>query len=423
MLSLRSLLVAAAFLPLILPAADWPQWRGPDRTGHVPAGERVPETLPAEPKILWRLKIGEGFSSPVVAGGRVIYMDNVGGMETVHALDQKTARELWKEPVADVFKDTQGPPGPRCTPMIDGDRVYAQSSRGEFNCRALADGKLLWRTSFTNDFGSVFIGEKGTAPGATRHGYNASPLVDGARLYLTVGSTNGASMVCFDKMTGKVIWKSQDDLAAYAAPFIATVEGIRQVLYFTSDGLIGLRADTGSLLWRFPIKTAYARHVTTPVVYENLVVVSSHQAGLFGVRITRGGAGQKAEQAWVSKDGAMNFSSPVAVGKHLYGLGPAKNLICVEIPTGKLAWTQDGYFPGSAEKAEAGFLVMGKNILSLTDSGMLVLFEASPAAFKEISRAQVCAATWCNPAYTDGKLYLRDGVKGTGELLCAELLP
>ena len=408
---------------LVCRGGDWPQWRGPDRTGHVPAGIPVPEKLPAEPHYLWKFKIGESFASPVVAAGKLVYADNQGAKETIHAIDADTGKEFWRVQIDDVHKDSQGPPAPRCTPLIDGDRVYAQSCKGEFQCLNLADGKVVWRVSFTNDFGSIFIGEKGQAPGATRHGYNGSPLVVGEYIFVTVGSTNGASLVCFKKKTGDIVWKSQNDQAAYSPPVLATIHGLEQIVYFTCDGVIGLEMKTGKLLWRMAIKTAFARHAVTPVIFENVVVVSSHQAGLIGVRISKEGDAFRAEQAWVSNEMAVNFASPVAVGKYLYGVGPTKNLFCVEIPTGKVQWSKDGYFPGSADKAYAGFLVMGKNILSLTDAGELVLFAAAPAEFKEISRLQVCAQTWCVPAYANGKLYLRDGIRNTGELMSVELMP
>jgi len=166
----------------------------------------------------------------------------------------------------------------------------------------------------------------------------------------------------------------------------------------------------------------FGRHVTTPVCYGDIVVVGSHQIGLVGVKVSRSGSGFQAEQVWLSKDAAMNFSSPVAVGKSLFGLGPAKNIVCVDIETGKALWSQDGLITTSADKAHAAFLVMGKSILTLTDSGQLILFAADPTGCKEISRAQVCAMNWCSPAYADGKLYLRDGLKSTGELLCVDLL-
>ena len=405
-----------------LRSEDWAQWRGPERTGHVPENWPVPAKLPTEPKVLWRIKTGESYASPVVSAGKVFHSDNVGGKETLHAVAAATAKELWSAVIDDVHTDTQGPPAPRCTPLVDGDRVYAQSCKGELQCLNVADGKSIWHINYPKDLGAVFIGEKGTAPGAARHGNNASPIIDGDHLIACAGGTNGASVVCLDKRTGKVIWKSQNDQAGYAAPVIATIAGVKQVICFTVEGVLSVAADDGRFLWRIPVKTAYARHATTPVIHDDMVVVASHQVGLLGIKVSSVGDTLKAEQVWVNKEEAMNFASPVAVGKYLYGLGPAKNIVCVEIPTGKVMWSKEGYINTSADKAHSAFLVMGKNILLSTDSGELVLFAADSTECKEISRAQVCGLNWCNPAYADGKLYLREGVKATGELLCLDLL-
>ena len=404
-------------------AADWPQWRGPARTGHIATAEVALEKLPSEPKIVWRLKVGEGLASPVVARGQVFYFDAVAGKETLHAIDAATTREIWRATFDDAFEDTQGPAGPRCTPVVDEDQVYAVSCKGELQCLGAADGKILWRANFAKDFQAEFTGEKGPARGAARHGNNGSPLIVGDRLYACVGGTNGASVVAFDKYTGRVLWKSQSDQAAFAPPVFATLANAEQVVGYTADGLIGLKPDNGQLLWRVPVKTQFGRHVTTPVVVDDTVVVGSHQAGLIGTRISFESSGFKAERAWLSREQAVNFSSPVIVGKHLFGLGAAKDFICVEALTGKLMWSKAGYITTSADKAHASFIVLGKNILALSDSGELVLFAADPAEFREIGRAQVCGVNWCNPAYADGRLYVRDGIKTTGEMFCVSLIP
>lgn len=400
-------------------AGDWPRWRGPENTGAVIDRREWLKVLPAEAKPVWKLPAGPGFSSPVVEGDHVLFLDNQDGKETIHLLSATDGSSRWKEPLDATFKDNQGPPGPRCTPVLDGSLLFAQSSQGELQCRQVKDGKLVWRTNFA-DFGAKFIGEKGNAPGAVRHGNNGSPLLDGDRLFVQVGGTN-ASVVCFEKKTGKVVWASESDIPGYAAPFLATVAGVRQLLSFTSDGLIGLDAKTGKLLWRFPVKTAFARHVTTPVVVGDTIVISSHQVGLIGVRVSKDGIGLKAEQAWLNKEAAMNFSSPVAVGGHIYGLGPKKDVVCVEAATGKLAWAQTGLIGSSADKAHAGFIAMGERILMLNDSGEAILFGADPKAYAESGRLQVCGVTWCNPAYSRGVLYLRDGIKTGGEVMAVSL--
>jgi outer membrane protein assembly factor BamB len=398
-------------------AADWPQWRGPDRTGHVPKGQAVPMILPQEPKAEWRINVGDGISSPVISGGKVFYSDAQDGQETLHALEAASGKDLWRTPIAPLFKDSQSAAAPRCTPVVDGDRVYAQSCMGEFKCLDVSTGKQLWQTSFTKDFGAIFIGEKGNAQGATRHGYNASPVVDGDLIFATVGSTNGASVVAFEKKTGKVIWKSQNDVPAYAAPIVTVIEGRKQLVVFTAEGVIGLELKEGKLLWRVALKTTFARHVTTPVVFENIVVVSSHELGLIGIQVAKEGDGFKASELWRKKESAINFSSPVGDGQYLYGLGPRRNLICVDIKTGNEMWSKEGYISTSAGNAHAAFIVMDRYILTLTDGGQLVMFAADCKEFKEVGNVQVCGKTWCNPAYADGKLYLRDG----RELMCISL--
>lgn len=421
-LQMRSCLAGLFALLLLLPgalAADWPQWRGPERTGHVPQGERIPSTLPTDPKILWRIKIGEGLASPVVAGGKVFYLDTQNIQETLHVLDASDAKELWHFDIDRTFKDNQSPAGPRCTPLVDGDRVYVQSCRGELCCLKVADGKQLWHINYTKDFSATFIGEKGNSAGAARHGNDASPVIDGDKLFAAVGGTNGESVVCFQKTTGQIIWKSQNDPASYSAPIIATIHSIKQLVVFTVDGLIGLDIRDGKLLWRVPLKTSSGRHITTPVVLADMVMVASHEIGLVGIKLSQSGNDWQATKAWVKKESAINVSSPVVVGDYLYGIGPSKNLICVDVKTGTQMWSKEGYIAGAAGNAQAGFIVMEKNILALTDGGQLVLFSVDPKEFKEIGNVQVCGKTWCNPAYANGKLYLRDG----RELLCVELLP
>lgn len=413
-------------------ATDWPGWRGPLRDGHVPAGSAVPETLPQAPRQVWRIKIGDGLASPVVAGNKVFYLDNQDDKEMLHAVDRNIGSELWRSAIDDLHKDSQSAPGPRCTPLVDGDRVYAQSCKGELRCLKVADGTLDWRVNFTTNFQAYFYGERGAAQGAHRHGYTGSPWVDNQRLIVTVGDTNGAGIACLDKTTGAVLWQSQNDRAGNAAPITALIDGTepRQVVAFTAEGLIGLNLQNGELLWRVPLSSTYGRHVTTPVVVGNIAMVASHQRGMIGAEIAHAAvAGNSTNPApstkwsasvkWESKEHTMNFASPVAVGEYLYGLGPSKNLFCLEAKTGKTMWSKEGYTPTTAERGHAAFLALGKNILVLTDVGEVVLFAADPAEFKELGRAQVCGTNWCNPAYADGRLFVRDA----RELICVELVP
>lgn len=404
-------------------AADWPGWRGPGRDGHAAPGGPTLTSLPAEPRRVWRLKIGDGLASPVVAGGRVYYLDAQGGREVVHAIDRETAAEAWRVPLDEGFRNGQTAPGPRCTPLVDGDRLYVQSCLGELRCLSTADGQTRWRVNFLRDFRAGVPAEAGQAKGAQRHGFTAAPWVEGDRLIALVGDTNGAGVVCFEKRTGQVLWKSQNEQAANAAPFVATLagRGPRQVLAFMADGLLGLDLESGERLWRVPMTTTYGRHVMTPVVVDDVVMVSSKENPLMGVVPSAEPATGRWTPVirWRAKDLPVNFSSPVAVGGHVYGLGPDQNLFCVEARTGAVKWSKDRFAVQVAEKAHLALVAVGGNLLALTETGELVLVAADPSGYRELGRTQACGANWGNPAYADGRLYLRDGK----ELACLQLAP
>jgi outer membrane protein assembly factor BamB len=276
----------------------------------------------------------------------------------------------------------------------------------------------VWRRNYVEDFGAIFMGETGPASGATRHGNTGSPLVDGQHLIVQAGGRPGAGVVCLEKSTGKVVWTSQDDTAGNAAPILAFLGGVRQVISFTASGLVGLNAGDGTLLWRVPLDTRLGRHVTTPVVVGERVLVGSYRLGLVAVKVTRDAGDFKAEIAWTRKDLATNFSSPVAVDGYVYGVGPNQNVYCVKAADGELAWSQEKLIQGGGERAFASFLVMGQNLLMLSDGGELILFASKPAGFEWISRAQACGVTWCSPAYVNGRLYLRDA----RALFCLQLI-
>ncbi len=405
-------------------AADWPRWRGPSGDGHTPLEEARLLSLPEDPKVTLKIPAGGGFASPIVAGNRLYLFDNQEGHETIRAIDLGSKDVLWEQAVDAVFKDGQGLPGPRNTPQIDENRLFAVSCRGELQCLDARNGTLIWRQNYVDDFGAVFIGERGSIQGAARHGNNGSPLIDGERLYACAGGKNGSSIVCLNKRTGTLIWKSQDDLAGYAPPVKALVGGTDQLFCYTVSGLLSLKPDDGQLLWRFPVSTPFGRHVTTPIGYQGIVIISSIEEGLIATRTSSSPDGSVAqERAWQSKVSAINFSSPIRIGAYLYGLGPEKNFICVDLATGVQQWSKKGYIFTSAEQAHAAFIAMNDRILALTDTGELVLFEANPNKFVELGRTQVCGKTWSNPAYADGVIYLRDGLRKSGHFYGLQLTP
>lgn len=415
--SLIPIILLSSLLEIEVRAGDWPQWRGPNRDGHAAGDESLPAHLPQDLKADWKIQIGGGFSSPVVAGGKLVYLDGLEGKEVAHLLDAKTAKEIWRTPLGQMYEDEWGP-GARSTPIIDGDRVYALTCRGEFRCLNIADGKVIWGTSFEKDFGVKFLGSRAEEGTASRRGNNGSGVVDGDHIILQVGSPSGASLVCFQKQTGKIVWKSQNDEAAYSSLMLANFGGVKQVIYFSGDALMGVGAEAGELLWRWPLTTFAKRHASTPIIFNDSVIVNSHTFGLLALRISKTGSGLKAEKAWQNRDLKINIATPVLVDGFLYSQGAGRNLVCVDAATGKLMWSQEGF----GDKLSS-VVAVGKKLLVVTDRGELAMLEADPQKYTELGRAQICGKTWNSPAFADGRLYVREGLTGGWKLSRFSMTP
>ena len=407
--------IALCLIAANSPGADWPQWRGPTRNGYAAEGSPVISSLPKDVTPVWKVSIGGGFSSPVISANKLVYLDEKEGKEFAHLLAAESGKELWSVEYSPSFGDEWGT-GPRATPIIDGSRVYVQSCVGEFRCLDVSSGKVVWATSFEKDFGVKFLGSKANEGTASRRGNNGTGVIDGDRIVLPVGNVNGASLVCFDKNSGKVMWKSGNDEAGYASFVIATIGGVKQVVAFTADSLLGADIESGEILWRVPLVTNAKRHACTPLVMGDRVVVNSHTIGMRCFQIAKDTGGFKAEPAWSNKDLKINLASPVLIDGHIYSQGPNRDYVCVDASNGQTKWSQSGF--GQGKKDYASTIVVGKNLLVLTEDGTLILLQPNPAKYTELGRLQVCGNTWSFPAFADGKLYVRDG----RQLLCVDLV-
>ncbi len=413
--AISQLTLSALILGSTAFAADWPQWRGQQRDGVV-RGEKPIDKLPAEPKKLWEIPTGFGHSAVIISGNRFVYVDQGSGAdstkEVVHVCDLATAKEIWKQAYADLAEYYNYGTGPRTTPVIDGDRLYVQSGRGEFRCLAMADGKVLWRVNFEKDYGATFYGNKGSDPAAKetaarRHGNNGAPVVDGNRVFVPVGSPEKGTLVAFDKLTGKELWRAGSDNTAYASVMVGTLAGTRQVVHFTADALMGVDAASGKILWRVPIKTGAKRHTFTPLISGDTVTVASQTVGMIKYQISKAGANFTVKPAWENKDVKVNISSSVLVDGKLYGIGSsrgasASDFACVDFATGKTLWTRPGFHD------YASTIAIGNKLLVLDSTGELFLLAADGAAYKEVSRISPCGKTYSFPAYANGVLYVRD---------------
>jgi hypothetical protein len=406
---LRSLVVLA-FCVTLAAAADWPQWLGPHRNGTSP--EKV-TAWQSPPQVVWRKTVGEGHSSPVVAGGRVFLLSKVQGKdeEAVQAFDAATGKQVWrttypKAPFTSLFGN-----GPRATPAIVDGRVYTYGVTGILSCFKADDGERVWQVDTLKllKASNLFFG------------VSSSPLVDGKRVLVDAGGNHGA-VVAFDVDSGKVSWKAEDQPASYSSPILIGKGKDRQAVFLTQRQLVSLDAADGHKLWDFPLVDALNESSATPVHVGDLVVASTVKYGGVGLRLEKDADGKtEVKQAWKNPDLACYFSTPVAAGKDdLYMVTsngsftqPAASLRCVDVRTGKERWHRD-----RVGKYHAALIHTGNGkLLMLEDGGTLVLLDPNRRGYRELARAKVCGEAWAHPALADGKLYVRDG----RELICLQL--
>ncbi|MDP6794892.1 MAG: PQQ-binding-like beta-propeller repeat protein [Verrucomicrobiota bacterium] len=394
--------VAMLFGVLSVSAKDWPQWRGPSSNGHVAKGELLPGKLGDSPRILWRIATGPGHSAPVTQGNLLAISEEQGDDEVLRLLDKRTGRELWKKPYGQTYADDGFGAGPRCAPLFDGDRIYVQTCRGKLSCLKVKDGSIVWDVDYQKKFKVKWIKNKSqNEAAAARRGYSGTPLIDGDHLICQVGGEPGTGVVCFDKLTGNFIWKSQDDLASFASPLITTLAGKRQFVTLATEKIFSVDIENGELLWSQPVPTLYFRNVVTPIAAGNSVITASHSEGM----LCMGGSGSngKANRKWKDANLKINLATPVVVGSNLYSFAEKDRFICVDTTTGKLNWEERGF-----GKFYASTLTDGNRMLVLGQQGELVLLNINPQKYEELDRMQVCGKTWSFPAYAGGQLFVRD---------------
>ncbi|HEV3257346.1 MAG TPA: PQQ-binding-like beta-propeller repeat protein [Gemmataceae bacterium] len=402
--SLALLLVSCS----LAAAADWPQWLGPDRNG---ASKEVVAPWKKVPRVLWRHRVGEGHSSPVVAGGRVVLHTKVKDKseEELTAYDARTGKRLWHTAYARGSFSSVFGNGPRGTPAIVADRIYTNGVTGILGCFDAGTGDKVWQVDTLAKFKAANL----------KFGVSCSPLVAGDKVLVNVGA-KGASVVAFGKDKGDVVWKSLDDRASYSSPIALGRGKERQVVFVTEQGLRSLSPSDGSLFWKFRMIDFLSESATTPVYVGDLVVAGSVTYGSVGLRLKTEDGKPAAAEEW--KNGVLTcyFSTPVPVGKDLYMVtgalsltAPQATLRCVEAKSGKERWHK-----AKVGKYHAALLRTGDDkLLMLEDNGDLVLIDPSPNGYRELSRSKVCGDTWDHPALSNGRLYLRD----EQEFICLQL--
>lgn len=371
-------------------APDWTQWRGPNRDGRSAETGLLKDWPQGGPPLLWRSTgNGGGYSSFAASGGRLFTIGTRGSTEYIVALDAETGKKVWETPNGALFSNDRGD-GPRGTPVIDGDRLFALGGSGDLACLELATGKPVWKKNILTEF-------KGENP---YWGISESPLVLEDRVLVQPGGPN-ATIVALNKATGALIWKTaESDPAAYSSAMVATIGGIRQAIFFTERNGMGVDVATGKVLWTNDRVNNGTANIATPIVSGNKVFLSSaYDTGAILLEVT----GSAAKQVYFTREMMNHHASSVLVGEYLYGFSNSI-LTAMRFADGKVAWQHRSVGKGSVIYADG-------RLYLFSEQGQVALAEATPVQYVEHGRFRINAGelpTWSHPIVTNGKLILRD---------------
>jgi outer membrane protein assembly factor BamB len=382
-------------------AEDWPQWRGTDGTNRSKEKGLLASWPDGGPSRVWIYEnAGQGYSGPAIAAGRLFTLGTRDEQEIILALDPNTGEEIWTAPIGDILENGWGD-GPRATPTVDGDHVYALSGRGNLVCIRVEDGQLRWQTSL-QDFG-------GQVP---NWGYCESVIVDGPRVVCTPGGKEG-TILALDKLTGKRIWQSSEftEGAQYASLTIAEVGGERQYIQLTKDHLVGVRAADGLVAWQADFPGGGAAAVIPTPIFQRDQVFAAAGYGVGCQLIQLEGNGETRE-IYANKNMKNHHGGMVLLNDKVYGYSDNVGWTCLDWATGEIVWRErDALEKGSLTYADGRFYCVGER------QGEVVLIEATENGWSEQGRFQLepqsqirsnRGAIWTHPVISNGKLYLRD---------------
>jgi len=413
-------------------STDWPQWLGPNRNGHWNAKGILSKFPENGPKVLWRTKTGSGFAGPAVANGRVYLADfltdekdapySAGiknkrtGRERLLCLDAKTGKKIW-EKVYDCQYNFSYANGPRCTPTVDGDRVYFQGAEGRLLCAQTSDGKILWEKELKKEY---------NIPLAPHWGYASHPLVEGNHLYCVVGGKDSLA-VCFDKMTGKEIWRSLDSpKIGYCPPTMITAGGTKQLLIWHPKSLNSLNPKTGKVYWSFKMKPAYDMSVIAPIKHGDYLYATALQKTSILLKLDK--TKPLATEVWRNKGIHPDHNPPLLLDNHIYGVDEKGQLRCFDLITGKKKWeSMATTHAGRPVGATTGFVVKNNDqFLLANEVGDLIIGKMNENGFEELDRGKMLQPTtktrgrkvvWSHPAFAGKCVYARNDE----EIVCISL--
>ncbi len=369
--------------------ADWPQWRGPNRDGVSRETGLLDSWPPGGPSVVWKTNgLGAGYSSLAISNGRIYSQGQRNRQEFVAAFDVATGKKLWETATSGDYRNDRGD-GPRGTPTIDGNRLYAMTGDGVVVCIDTESGKIVWSQNVAQKFG-------GSIP---QWGYSESPLIDGGRLIVMPGGRE-ASLVSLSKTDGRLQWRAGGDRAGYSSAIAVTVGGVKQVIALSGEAAIGVQEDNGELLWHYTKVSNRTANIATPIYFDGSVFFSTNYGtGCALLKL----APKTMSEVYFSNEMKNHYSSSVLMDGYLYGYNDSI-LTAMQFATGKVAWKNRSVGKGSVVLAD-------KHLYLLSEEGTIGLAQPDPGAYKEISRFQVAKGslpTWSPLVISDGRMYFRD---------------
>jgi len=384
----------------------WPQWFGPTRDGRAPAGPLRTDWEANPPKQLWSKPCGGGYASVVVVNGRAYTFDKTSSAkERVMAFDAETGVNLWETAWDADYAGISYGSGPRATPTIQEEKLYALGATGKFVCIDLTTTKPLWEHDLKTEF-------KASTP---TWGFASAPLIEGNLVIVQPGGKNG-TVVAFHKTTGEVAWKYGSEPTGYSSPTAATCAGVRQIIAVTGETILGLRPETGELLWKHEWITEHKGNIAAPVIAGDYVFVSANYSkGCVLLHLTADGSSVKAERVYFRKARVMqnHHSTCVFNDGFLYGYD-LETLRCVDLRAGEPRDEWVAKDAAGRQFAKGSLILAGKHLLGLTQTGTLFLADADPEEFRfrgKLEKVLSGSDCWAVPTLVSGRIYLRDSEK------------
>lgn len=402
------LLLTVVLLPNVAAAGDWPQILGPHRNGAA-EGEQLLPWQDGGPKNLWTRKVGFGFGGVAVVKNRVVVFHRVDNIERIEALDVRTGQRVWKADFPATYRGgINSDTGPRCVPLIHKERIYVFGAAGDLHCVTLGKGAKQWSQQPYRDFD----GDEGY------FGAGSTPIIADEKLLVNVGGSAGIAAFALD--TGKLVWKSTEEVASYSSPTLAKINDESHAIFVTRMNTVSVDPKNGKVRFRFPFgKRGPTVNAATPLVFNNQLFVSAS----YGVGAKLVNIGKKPLRTLWSGDEIMSsqYTTCVVRDGHLYGVHGredvgASELRCVDVTNGKVKWTEPRF-------GVAHVILAGNKLLVQKVGGELILADASPKGFRSLASATVSRdIARAMPALSNGRLFVRtSGRDGNGEIKCFQV--